>query len=64
MKSDDPLPEGLYESLLTARLQKLLDQHPEEHQLLHNIAEGDEPHVLARHVRSAVERALADERDP
>lgn len=63
VSNDEVLPEGLYESLLTARLQELLDQHPGQDRILQNVDEGDEPHVLARHVSAAVERALAAEKD-
>lgn len=64
MSNDEVLPEGLYESLLTTHLQRLLNQHPAEKRILQDIDEGDQPHVLARHVSTAVERALAAEKDP
>lgn len=61
---NDALPEGMYESLLTARLEKLLAERPDDTRLIYDVDSGDEPHVLARHVRNAVERALRDEKDP
>ncbi|HIZ97041.1 MAG TPA: DUF3427 domain-containing protein [Candidatus Janibacter merdipullorum] len=57
------MPEGLYESLLTARLQELLDQHTATEVLEEPLDDGDEPHILARHVGAVVERALATERN-
>lgn len=54
----------MYESLLTARLEQLLADRSDDTQLIYDIDGGDEPHVLARHVRAAVERALHDEKDP
>ena len=60
------MEEGLYESLLTKHLRRVIDDA-----LTHDIAiqvEGvdvaDQPHVLARHVADAAERALATVRDP
>lgn len=64
MTFNDALPEGMYESLLTARLEKLLAERPDDTRLIYDVDSGDEPHVLARHVRNAVERALRDEKDP
>lgn len=64
MTDNDALPEGMYESLLTARLEQLLTERPEDTRLIYDIDSGDEPHVLARHVRTAVERALHDEKEP
>lgn len=63
MSDEDALPEGLYESLLTARLQELLDQHTATEVLEEPLDDGDEPHILARHVGAVVERALATERN-
>lgn len=64
VSTHDRLPEGAYESLLTTRLESLLAEHPDDKRFISDVDEGDEPHVLARHVRSAVERALSDEKDP
>ncbi|MDN5744598.1 MAG: DEAD/DEAH box helicase family protein, partial [Nocardioidaceae bacterium] len=64
MTFNDALPEGMYESLLTARLEELLAERPDDTRLIYDVDGGDEPHVLARHVRNAVERALSDEKDP
>lgn len=62
--TNEALPEGVYESLLTTRLKQLLADRPHDTRLLYDVDEGDEPHVLARHVRTAVERALSSEKDP
>ena len=64
MSTNDALPEGVYESLLTARLEKLLADRPDDTRLIYDVDSGDEPHVLARHVRTAVERVLNEEKDP
>ena len=63
MSDGDALPEGLYESLLTRRLQELLDQHTGVQHIMNNVDEGDQPHVLARHVAASLQRALAAEKD-
>lgn len=64
MSTSDALPEGVYESLLTARLEKLLADRPDDTRLIYDVDSGDEPHVLARHVRTTVERVLHEEKDP
>lgn len=58
------LLEGLYESLITERLEAELTELGTRTALRGGIPEADEPEVLARHVRSAVSRALAQERNP
>ncbi|MEK4243652.1 hypothetical protein NYE39_16810 [Janibacter sp. FSL W8-0316] len=63
MSDGDALPEGLYESLLTRRLQELLDQRTGVQHIMNNVDEGDQPHVLARHVAASLQRALAAEKD-
>jgi hypothetical protein len=60
----DPLPEGVYESLRTRRLNAALDQLVDLTPRFLPVEDADQPHVLARHIASAVERALADEPDP
>ena len=56
--------EGLYESLITQELAARLAAHgdlvPDEH----GVDDADQPEVYARHIRDAVRRALAAERDP
>ncbi|GAA2540866.1 DUF3427 domain-containing protein [Pseudonocardia hydrocarbonoxydans] len=59
-----PLPEGVYESLRTAALDADLARSPELTPRFAAVDPADEPHVLARHVATAVERALDAERDP
>lgn len=63
MSDNEVLPEGLYESLLTTRLQALLDRQSGKARILQDVDEGDQPHVLARHVSTAVHRALTAEKD-
>lgn len=58
------LLEGLYESLITERLKAELGELGTRTAFRGGIPEADEPEVLARHVRSAVSRALAQERNP
>jgi superfamily II DNA or RNA helicase/HKD family nuclease len=55
--------EGIYESLITHELADRLEQHRELVQTLQHVDEADQPHVLARHVAGAVERALLDTKD-
>jgi HKD family nuclease len=59
-----PLPEGVYESLRTTRLNEALDQLSDLTPRFALVENADEPHVLARHVAAAVERALVQEPDP
>jgi hypothetical protein len=58
-----PLPEGVYESLRTTRLDTALDGLVDLTPRFAPVEAADEPHVLARHVAAAVERALAGEPD-
>jgi superfamily II DNA or RNA helicase/HKD family nuclease len=58
------LPEGVYESLRTVGLDGTLAQLPNLTPHFARVEEADEPHVLARHVAQAVERALRQEGDP
>ncbi|TQM08956.1 DUF3427 domain-containing protein [Pseudonocardia kunmingensis] len=58
-----PLPEGVYESLRTAGLDAALTQLSDLSPRFARIEDADAPHVLARHVSTAVERALGQEAD-
>jgi superfamily II DNA or RNA helicase/HKD family nuclease len=60
----DPLPEGVYETLRTRRLDAALDQLVDLAPRFLPVENADQPHVLARHVAAAVERALLGESDP
>jgi superfamily II DNA or RNA helicase/HKD family nuclease len=59
-----PLPEGVYESLRTTRLNAALEQLTDLTPRFARVEDADAPHVLARHVATAVERALIGESDP
>jgi hypothetical protein len=54
--------EGLYESLLTRRLQALINAVEGLDAYTGAIDDADQPEVLSRHVRQAVHRALSMER--
>jgi len=54
----------VYESLRTTRLNESLDQLTDLTPRFATVENVDEPHVLARHVAKAVERALTAESDP
>jgi hypothetical protein len=58
------MQEGLYESLVTEELAAALEQLDGLSTALGDIDPADQPHVLARHVASQVERRLAEIRDP
>lgn len=58
------LSEGLYESLLTERLQARLTAVPGLVPDLRSIDVAEQPEVLARHIRDAVVRTLAGQKDP
>ncbi len=57
--------EGLYESLLTKRLQALIDEATGSGLTPNTelVDAAEQPHVLARHIRDAAVRALAAESD-
>lgn len=57
------MEEGLYESVVTARLRAMLDEFG-AHASTGRVDEGDQPHVLGRHLGVAVMRALAEQRTP
>lgn len=59
----EPLPEGVYESLRTARLESALAQLAELTPHRARVADAEVPEVLGRHVGVAVARALAAEKD-
>ena len=52
------MEDGLYESVITAHLRALLDGLHDRHLDIRGIDVEDEPHVLARHLSQAIERAL------
>src|SRR6478672_10343770 len=58
------LLEGVYESLITAHLQKRLDEAGDIDAPRAAVADADEPEVLSRHVAQAVARVLRSERNP
>src|SRR6478672_11666101 len=58
------LLEGVYESLITAHLQKRLDESGDINAPRAVVADADEPEVLSRHVAQAVARVLRSERNP
>jgi superfamily II DNA or RNA helicase/HKD family nuclease len=60
----DSLPEGVYELLRTWRLDEVLAGLDELKPDFATVDPADAPHVLARHVAVAVERALTGEKDP
>src|SRR4051794_21896876 len=55
---------GLYEKLLTRGLERVLDDVGELDRSVEKVDDGDQPHVLARHVQNVLERALASTADP
>jgi len=58
------LLEGVYESLITERLQRRLDEAGAIRAARQAVPEADEPEVLSRHVAQAVARVLRGERRP
>jgi HKD family nuclease len=60
------MEEGLYESLMTKHLRRVIDgaRIREIDSQIDDVDGADQPHVLARHVAAAVERALAVVRRP
>ncbi|MDT0349838.1 DUF3427 domain-containing protein [Pseudonocardia charpentierae] len=59
-----PLPEGVYETLRTLRLDAVLAELTGLTPRCEPVDPADVPHVLGRHVAEAVTRALTEERDP
>lgn len=59
-----PLPEGVYESLRTDRLEAAVEALTGLTPRWHGVEPADAPHVLARHVAESVERRLTELRDP
>lgn len=57
------MERGLYEELVTQALQARLTSLDPEQVRLRRLDEGDEPHVLARHVEAAVRRLLTQTSD-
>lgn len=60
---NESLLEGLYESLITEHLEQQLRSRQQTLQDTGPVDEGDEPEVLARHVRDAALRALKSTKD-
>ena len=58
------LPEGIYESLVTRELESRLSSVSDLETVLQHVDEADQPHVLARHIATATERALQATKDP
>jgi HKD family nuclease len=56
--------EGLYESLLTERLQQALAARPDLHPELGSVDEAEQPLTIARHLTPLIERALRAARTP
>lgn len=57
------MDRGLHETLLTAGVARRLSELADVEQELATVDSADQPHVLARHVASLVERALRAESD-
>ncbi len=60
----EELSDGLYESLLTQRLEARLSAATNRVPDLRAIDEAEQPEILARHVRDATLRSLSARRDP
>jgi superfamily II DNA or RNA helicase/HKD family nuclease len=58
------LPVGLHETLVTEQLQSLIDLDGFLEHDHGRVDEADQPHVLARHIASALQRRFAAIRDP
>jgi len=58
------MQEGLYESLITQSLAASLEDLEGLSPSFGDVDPGDQPHVLARHVATQIERALAETKDP
>lgn len=58
------MEHGLYEQLMTQGLETEVASVVGVEQLISAVDEGDQPHVLARHVESVLQRALAATTDP
>jgi superfamily II DNA or RNA helicase/HKD family nuclease len=50
--------EGLYESLLTERLQQALGARPDLHPEIDSVDDGEQPLTIARHLTPVIERSL------
>ena len=53
------MERGLYEQLVTVGLQRRLAAFADDEARTRPVDTGDQPHVLARHVETAVHKALA-----
>ncbi len=62
--TEQPLALGLYEQLMTAKLQTALGAESELRSSIAKVDTADQPHVLARHVYELTRRALENRTDP
>jgi hypothetical protein len=62
--TEHELTPGLYESLITRSLESQLAAIQNLRTTLGQVDEADQPHVLARHVQTLVERTLRETKDP
>lgn len=58
------MERGLYEQLVTRNLRERLATLDGDEALTHPVDDGDQPHVMARHVEAAVQRVLSATKDP
>jgi hypothetical protein len=58
------MERGLYEQLVTEDLQRRLATIADDEVRTRPVDTGDQPHVLARHIETAVHKALAATGDP
>lgn len=59
MTTDTPLPEGLYEAVVSTRLLLELQRRADLEQGIEKVPEADQPHVLVNHLASAALRGLS-----
>ena len=64
MTSAAELPTGLHESIVTTQLHEQLAAEVTRSVELAKIDDGDQTHVLVRHISAAVNRRLASIKDP
>jgi superfamily II DNA or RNA helicase len=62
--TEHELTPGLYESLITRSMESQLAAIQDLRPTLGQVDEADQPHVLARHVQTLVERTLRETKDP
>jgi superfamily II DNA or RNA helicase/HKD family nuclease len=61
---DSPPEIGLHETLVTNELRRALEVEANRDIDLHKVDEADQPHILAQHIRAAVQRHLSGIKDP